>query len=46
MAYTRGSSDDYDRMAEISGDPGWSWDSLLPYIFKVKYLDVSLRSTN
>ncbi|KZT22388.1 GMC oxidoreductase [Neolentinus lepideus HHB14362 ss-1] len=32
MAYTRGSSDDYNRYAEISGDPGWSWDNLQYYI--------------
>lgn len=32
MFYTRGSSDDYDRLARISGDSGWSWDNLQPYI--------------
>ncbi|KAG7439444.1 aryl-alcohol oxidase precursor [Guyanagaster necrorhizus] len=32
MVYTRGSSQDYDRYAAISGDEGWSWDSLQPYI--------------
>ncbi|KAF8585897.1 GMC oxidoreductase [Ramaria rubella] len=34
MYYTRGSSDDYDRFASITGDPGWSWDNLQPYIRK------------
>ncbi|TFK37492.1 aryl-alcohol oxidase-like protein [Crucibulum laeve] len=34
MAYTRGSSDDYDRYAKITGDSGWSWNKLLPYILK------------
>ncbi|KAJ7130814.1 alcohol oxidase [Mycena crocata] len=34
LVYTRGSSEDYDRFAEISGDQGWSWDSLQPYIRK------------
>ncbi|KAJ7851576.1 pyranose dehydrogenase [Mycena leptocephala] len=34
MAYTRGSEDDYNRFAAVTGDPGWSWDSLLPYFFK------------
>ncbi|KAF8590856.1 GMC oxidoreductase [Ramaria rubella] len=34
MFYTRGSSDDYDRFANITGDPGWSWDNLQPYIRK------------
>ncbi|KAK0201309.1 alcohol oxidase [Desarmillaria ectypa] len=32
MVYTRGSSQDYDRYAAISGDEGWSWDNLQPYI--------------
>ncbi|KAJ7475197.1 aryl-alcohol-oxidase from pleurotus Eryingii [Mycena galericulata] len=34
MAYTRGSKDDYDRYANVTGDEGWSWDSLIPYIRK------------
>ncbi|KAJ6494043.1 pyranose dehydrogenase [Mycena vitilis] len=34
MAYTRGSAEDYDRFAAVTGDHGWSWDSLLPYFFK------------
>lgn len=34
MIYTRGSSDDYDRYAQISGDSGWSWNSLQPYFKK------------
>ncbi|KAJ7867956.1 aryl-alcohol oxidase-like protein [Mycena leptocephala] len=34
MIYTRGSSDDYNRYARVTGDPGWSWDRLLPYFFK------------
>ncbi|KIJ52454.1 GMC oxidoreductase [Sphaerobolus stellatus SS14] len=34
MVYTRGSSDDYDRYAKLTGDEGWSWDSLQPYILK------------
>ncbi|KAJ7768752.1 aryl-alcohol oxidase precursor [Mycena olivaceomarginata] len=34
MFYTRGSADDFDRYAEVTGDPGWSWDRLLPYFFK------------
>ncbi|KAJ6521946.1 alcohol oxidase [Mycena vulgaris] len=32
MAYTRGSKDDYDRFARVSGDEGWSWDNLIPYM--------------
>ncbi|KDR70983.1 hypothetical protein GALMADRAFT_103022 [Galerina marginata CBS 339.88] len=34
MAYTRGSSEDYDRYARLSGDPGWSWKALQPYFRK------------
>ncbi|KAJ7366512.1 pyranose dehydrogenase [Mycena albidolilacea] len=34
MVYTRGSAEDYDRYAAVTGDPGWSWNSLLPYFFK------------
>ncbi|KIJ36297.1 GMC oxidoreductase [Sphaerobolus stellatus SS14] len=36
MVYTRGSSDDYDRYAALTSDQGWSWDSLQPYIRKVR----------
>ncbi|KAF7374315.1 Pyranose dehydrogenase 3 [Mycena sanguinolenta] len=34
MIYTRGSRDDFDRFANITGDSGWSWDNMLPYFFK------------
>ncbi|KAG6917146.1 hypothetical protein DXG01_003659 [Tephrocybe rancida] len=34
MFYTRGSSSDFDRYAEVTGDPGWSWKSLQSYIRK------------
>ncbi|KAJ7471203.1 aryl-alcohol oxidase-like protein [Mycena galericulata] len=34
MIYTRGSAEDFDRYAAVTGDPGWSWDNLLPYFFK------------
>ncbi|KAJ7768526.1 aryl-alcohol oxidase-like protein [Mycena metata] len=34
MYYTRGSRDDFDRYAALTGDAGWSWESLLPYFFK------------
>ncbi|KAF8921082.1 aryl-alcohol oxidase [Mucidula mucida] len=34
MVYTRGSADDYNRYAEITGDDGWSWNEMLPYILK------------
>lgn len=32
MVYTRGSSDDYDRYANFTGDAGWSWEALQPFI--------------
>jgi choline dehydrogenase-like flavoprotein len=35
MAYLRGSSEDWDRYASITGDEGWSWDAIQPYIRKV-----------
>ncbi|KAF7376524.1 Aryl-alcohol oxidase [Mycena sanguinolenta] len=34
MIYTRGSKEDYDRWANITGDDGWSWDQLIPYMRK------------
>ncbi|KDQ32751.1 hypothetical protein PLEOSDRAFT_1031974 [Pleurotus ostreatus PC15] len=34
LVYTRGASDDYDRLAKIAGDDGWTWDNLHPYILK------------
>ncbi|KAG6810502.1 hypothetical protein H0H92_011599, partial [Tricholoma furcatifolium] len=34
MYFTRGASSDYDRYANETGDPGWSWESLQPYILK------------
>ncbi|KAJ6489556.1 alcohol oxidase [Mycena vitilis] len=34
MAYTRGSKEDYDRWAAVTGDSGWSWDKLVPYMRK------------
>ncbi|KAJ7242977.1 aryl-alcohol oxidase [Mycena rebaudengoi] len=34
MFYTRGSSDDFDRYANVTGDPGWRWEAMQPYFFK------------
>ncbi|KAJ7607691.1 aryl-alcohol oxidase-like protein [Roridomyces roridus] len=34
MWYTRGSADDFNRFAKVSGDPGWGWDAMMPYFFK------------
>ena len=33
MIYMRGQSGDYDRWAELTGDAGWRWESVLP-LFK------------
>ena len=35
MIYTRGARDDYDRWASVTGDSGWSWDSMFQYLKKV-----------
>ncbi|KAF8880824.1 aryl-alcohol oxidase [Gymnopilus junonius] len=34
MYYTRGSSSDFDRFANFTGDPGWSWTNIFPYFLK------------
>ncbi|KAF8994720.1 aryl-alcohol oxidase [Cyathus striatus] len=34
MMYTRGSADDYNRWAEVTGDDGWSWKKMLPFILR------------
>ncbi|KAJ7195565.1 GMC oxidoreductase-domain-containing protein [Mycena rebaudengoi] len=40
MVYTRGSKEDFDRIARASGDKGWSWDSLIPYMRKNERIGV------
>ncbi|KAJ7139062.1 pyranose dehydrogenase [Mycena epipterygia] len=34
MWYTRGSQDDFDRFAKVTGDPGWGWDAMQQYFRK------------
>ena len=34
MIYMRGQSGDYERWAELSGDPSWRWDQVLPLFMK------------
>ncbi|KAJ6604362.1 aryl-alcohol oxidase-like protein [Mycena vulgaris] len=34
MIYSRGPSEEFDRIATVSGDSGWSWNNLRKYIFK------------
>jgi choline dehydrogenase-like flavoprotein len=36
MIYTRGSSEEYDRIAKVTGDQSWSYKNILPYINKVR----------
>ncbi|KAJ7055834.1 aryl-alcohol oxidase-like protein [Mycena amicta] len=36
MIYARGSSDEYNRLATVSGDSGWSWTNLKSYIMKTE----------
>ncbi|KAI0260754.1 aryl-alcohol oxidase-like protein [Gloeopeniophorella convolvens] len=38
LVYTRGSEDDWDRFASTTGDKGWSWSALQPYIKKMEKL--------
>ncbi|KAF7303710.1 Pyranose dehydrogenase [Mycena indigotica] len=34
MWYTRGSKDDFDRYASVTGDQGWSWKAIQKYFHK------------
>ncbi|RDB17150.1 Pyranose dehydrogenase 3 [Hypsizygus marmoreus] len=34
LIYTRGTSEDYDRYAKVSGDDGWSWKNMQQYFRK------------
>ncbi|KAJ7141349.1 alcohol oxidase [Mycena epipterygia] len=36
MAYYIGSTDDFNRFATVTGDQGWSWNSLVPYMRKME----------
>lgn len=38
MVWSRGPSDDYDRWAHVTGDPGWSWESMQPIIESIEKL--------
>lgn len=35
LVYTRGTFQDIDTWAQISGDESWGWDAMLPYFMKV-----------
>jgi choline dehydrogenase len=34
MLYLRGQARDYDEWAQLTGDPGWSWQNVLPIFMK------------
>ncbi|KAH9913485.1 alcohol oxidase [Epithele typhae] len=35
MAFCRGTKDDFGRIANVTGDSGWEWENLLPFVLKV-----------
>ena len=37
--YTRGSTDDWDRYANLSGDSGWSWNAMQHYFKKSEHFN-------
>ncbi|KAJ7692580.1 aryl-alcohol-oxidase from pleurotus Eryingii [Mycena rosella] len=41
--YARGSKEDYDRFAKVTGDEGWSWNSLIPYMHKNERFDLTTQ---
>jgi len=43
MLYVRGQSADYDKWAEITGDPSWNWQHVLPLF---KFSEDSYRGAN
>ncbi|CCM06045.1 uncharacterized protein FIBRA_08291 [Fibroporia radiculosa] len=38
MVWNRGSEDDWDRYANYTGDNGWSWNEIYPYMLKSENL--------
>ncbi|KAF7371217.1 Aryl-alcohol oxidase-like protein [Mycena sanguinolenta] len=34
LVYSRGPSEDWDRIAATADDPSWSWDNIQPFIFR------------
>ncbi|KAJ3564744.1 hypothetical protein NP233_g8092 [Leucocoprinus birnbaumii] len=46
MIYTRGSSSDYDRFAEVTGDPGWSWKSIQRYLQRHEKFETPVDNHN
>lgn len=44
LAYTRSADEEFDQWAQMVGDPGWTWESLAPYYFKVRPARISAAS--
>ncbi|KAI0061281.1 alcohol oxidase [Artomyces pyxidatus] len=38
MVWNTGAADEWDRYANVTGDPSWSWDSILPIIKSIEAL--------
>ena len=36
LVYTRGTKEDIDTWAALTGDESWGWDGVLPYFKKVR----------
>ncbi|KAJ6471954.1 hypothetical protein C8R45DRAFT_1217918 [Mycena sanguinolenta] len=34
LVYSRGPSEDWDRIAATADDPGWSWDNIQPFVLR------------
>ncbi|KAG6848197.1 hypothetical protein H0H93_002497 [Arthromyces matolae] len=46
LVYTRGSSEDFDRYASVTGDQGWSWNKMLPYFKKSEKWNAPMDNHN
>lgn len=46
MVYTRGSNEEYDRWAKLTEDPGWAWENVAQYYFKVPVQTKCTRNKN
>ncbi|TFK34624.1 aryl-alcohol oxidase-like protein [Crucibulum laeve] len=46
MAYTRGTSEDWDRYARLTNDYGWSWERIQPFIHKNEKFEPSADNHN
>ncbi|KAJ7665039.1 alcohol oxidase [Mycena polygramma] len=46
MIYDRASRDDWDRFAAVTGDDGWSWNNMEPYMIKTERLVATADGRN